>query len=594
MSDKIRALRQLMQSHQIQAYFIPSTDPHQSEYVPEFWQRRQFVSGFTGSAGEVVVTQDKAGLWTDSRYYLQAEQQLDPGVFVLFKVGQPNVPSWQSWVGTELRPGDCLGLDPTLISHKEFTQLKKELALKQISIKSIPTNLVDLIWDSRPPVPAGPIFPLSETFAGESVQRKLTRLREKMAEQGTQALVVTLLDAIAWLLNIRGMDVNFNPVVISYVVVTREQAFLFVDLAKVPVELPAQFQNLVEIRSYESFPGEIQRLAESHCRIWLDPATVNQGIVELLAKADLLFKPSPITLFKAVKNPVEIAGIQNAHIRDGVAMVQFLHWLEKTMPVQTITEWTAAEKVNKIRSQAKNFMGPSFETISSYAGHGAIIHYAVTPETDVPLRPEGLYLIDSGGQYLDGTTDITRTIALGPVTAVQKDRFTRVLQGMIRLSMTAFPQGTSGKQLDTIAREPLWEVGLNFGHGTGHGVGAFLNVHEGPHAISFYRCIGIGLEPGMITTNEPGFYQAGEFGVRTENILLVVPAPELSQNGFTFYRFETLTLCPIDTRLMNCDQMDARELAWLNAYHRRVRETLTPFLDADQADWLAKATQPVA
>lgn len=593
MKEKIQSLRHLMASHQIQAYLIPSTDPHQSEYVPEFWQRRQFVSGFTGSAGEVVVTLQKAGLWTDSRYYLQAEQQLDSDIFTLFKVGQPNVPSWQAWVGTELKPGDCLGLDPTLISHKEFEQLKADLALKQISIKAIPTNLVDLIRDSQPPAPAGQIFALSETFAGESVQNKLERLRAKIAEQNARAHIVTMLDAIAWLLNIRGTDVNFNPVVIAYVLVTPDRAFLFMDPHKAPDGLSAHFQGLVEIRSYESFPEEIRRLAQSNCRVWLDPATVNQWIVELLSPADLIFKPSPITMFKAIKNSTEISGIKNAHIRDGVAMVKFLHWLETTLPNQTITELAAAEKVNEFRSQSENFIGPSFETISSYASHGAIIHYAVTPETDVPLRPEGLYLIDSGGQYLDGTTDITRTIALGPVTAVQKDRFTRVLRGLIRLSMTAFPQGTAGKQLDTIAREPLWEVGLNFGHGTGHGVGAFLNVHEGPHAISFYRCIGIGLEPGMITTNEPGFYQAGEFGLRTENILVVVPAPELSQNGFNFYRFETLTLCPIDTRLIHCDQLDPKELAWLNQYHRQVREILTPLLNADQAAWLANATQPL-
>ncbi len=593
MSPKLDDLRRLMKRHRIHAYFIPSSDPHQSEYVPECWKRRQFMTGFTGSAGDALVTLKTAGLWTDSRYHLQAERELCGSGFRLFKWGSAGVPSWQDWAARNLGRREILGIDPRLIIHRECTKLKKALGDRGISIKSIEANLVDGVWKDRPALPAEPIIALAEKYSGESVRSKLARLRRKMADEEDAVHIISLLDAIAWLFNIRGSDVHYNPVAIAYAVVTAKEALLFIAREKAGERVKAALGKEVRFRDYDEFPMELRRLGSAKWRVWLDELSVNQWIIDSLKGAKLILKPSPIALFKAAKNKTEIRGAKQAHRRDGAAMVKFLHWLEKAVPKSGVTELSAARKLETFRRYQPRFKGPSFSTISAYGSHGAIVHYSVSPETDVPVKPAGLYLVDSGGQYLDATTDITRTVALGRPTAEQRDRFTRVLKGMIALSASSFPRGTTGPQLDVLARRELWEKGLNYGHGTGHGIGSYLNVHEGPQAISPARGIGVGLEPGMILSNEPAYYKEGEYGIRIENLVLVVEDRVRSKAESPFYAFETLTLCPIDLRLVKRELMTEAEVRWLNGYQRRVRKELTPLLDEDESAWLKHATQAI-
>jgi len=592
MTDKLQALRGLMKKRHLEAYFIPGSDPHQSECVPEFWRRLAFVSGFTGSAGDVVVTMKSGGLWTDSRYYLQAEQELRGSGLTLFRAGMPGVPPWPEWIIRSLSPGDALGFDPQLISHRDYVRLKKAVKAKDIRLRPLEKNLVDAIWRERPAPPAGPVLLLPEKYAGESTLSKLARLRQKMSLEGADAHVITQLDAVAWLYNIRGSDVPYNPVVIAYAIVTQKKAVLYV--AREKINPKARLPKELTLRDYAEFPAGLHDLAAARQTVWLDDAAVSQWVVNKLARAKLLFKPSPVALAKAIKNKTEIEGARRAHLRDGAAMVEFLSWLEKSVPKGGITELVAARKLEEIRRQKPLFRGLSFQTISSYRSHGAIVHYRVGPETDFPLKPKGLYLIDSGSHYLDATTDITRTVSLGKPTAEQKDRFTRVLKGAIGLSRTSFPQGTSGTQLDALARLPLWEVGQNYGHGTGHGIGAFLNVHEGPQGIAPGRGFGIGLEPGMILSIEPGFYKQDEYGLRVENLVLVVTSPPKSSPGESFCRFETLTLCPIDLRLVEEELLTENEVHWLNAYHQKVREQLTPLLGKVESEWLKKVTRPLS
>ncbi len=594
MNTKLKALRQLMKRHRIQAYLIPSADPHQSEYVPECWKRRQFVTGFTGSAGDVVVTLNKAGLWTDSRYHLQAERELKGSGFQLFKLGLPGAPTWHEWLVRELRSGQKLGLDPRLITHQSYKKLQKELGWRGILIESIGKNLVDGIWPQQPETPRNRVVIQPQKYAGESVKGKLGRLRQKMADDGADAHILTALDAIAWLFNIRGSDADFNPVAIAYALVTRKKAVLFIDRKKLSRKAKAALSKNIEICPYDNFPSYLHQVGRKRQRVWLDETSVSQWVVDELEKSPtLIFKPSPVVLFKAVKNKAEIAGAKAAHIRDGAAMVQFLYWLEKEVPKGGVTELSAARKLEEFRSRQPLFRGLSFRIISSYGRHGPVVHYSVSPETDILLKPKGIYLTDSGSQYLDATTDITRTVALGRTTDEQRDRFTRVLKGVITLSTVTFPQGTSGPQLDIMARNALWEKCLNYGHGTGHGIGAHLNVHEGPQSIAPARGIGIALEPGMILSVEPGFYKDGEYGLRLENLVLVVKDEAGSKPGSAFYSFETLTLCPIDLRLVKKELLRASEVRWLNGYHQRVRRVLTPLLSKPEAAWLSRATAPL-
>ncbi len=589
--ERLASLRELMKDNKIDAYLVPSTDAHQSEYLPALWQRRQWISGFDGSAGDVVVTMNKAGLWTDSRYFLQAEKQLSGTTIDLYKIGVQGAPTIKDFLRNELKGGQYLGIDPRLVSHSEISSLIASLAAKKIGLKFIENNLIDEIWKDRPEMPLEKIMVWPIKYAGEPVESKLNRIREKMNAEDATAHVLTMLDAIAWTFNIRSKDVDFNPVVIAYAIITKSSAKLFVHPAKVNDELKGYLKGVAEIYDYNLFRDHLVNLAKGKEKVWLDGGTVNQWVVNLLEKdCELFYRDSPVTLFKARKNETELAGFKACHERDGIAMVKFLHWLGKAVPAGGVTEITAADRLEKFRAEDKLFQGLSFETISGYKEHGAIVHYSSTPETDVELKPEGIYLIDSGGQYLDGTTDITRTVALGKPTDEQKNRFTRVLKGHIDLSLTSFPGGTTGIQLDTIARKSLWDVGLNYGHGTGHGVGAYLGVHEGPHAISYYRGIGVPLESGMIVSNEPGYYKAGEYGIRIENLVNVVRDDEKSNNDFEFFKFDCPTLCPIDLNLVELSLLDKDEKEYLNGYHARVRKVLSPNLNEEQRLWLDNAT----
>ena len=594
MQSRINALRKLMKKNKIQAYLVPSTDSHQSEYLPVMWERRKWLSGFTGSAGDLVLTLKSAGLWTDSRYYLQAENELKGSGIQLFKLGLPETPTIQEWLKSQLNAGDHLGIDPKLISYQEAEKFKEYFLPWKIEFKPIEENLVDQIWKDKPEFPSSPIQVHSIKYAGESVKDKLGHLREQMKAKNVYAHILTTLDTIAWLFNIRGQDVDYNPMVISYAIITKKKAYLFTQLNKITKEVKKHFGSLVKYYDYLDFRKHLIKLVKYKEKVWLDPHTVNWWIVNILEKkCELFFKESPITREKAIKNEKEIEGFKACHIRDGVAMVKFLYWLEKIVEIDEVSEITASEKLEQFRSEQDFYQGPSFHPISAFAEHGAIVHYTSTPETDVRLQKPGIYLIDSGGQYLDGTTDITRTIALGEPTKEQKDRFTRILKGHIQLAMGRFPRGTAGNQLDTIARKPLWDIGLNYGHGTGHGIGAYLNVHEGPQAISFYRGIGVPLERGMILSNEPGFYQAGEYGMRVENLILTVMDNKYSDDEKEFYTFETITLCPIDLKLIDKTILDDIEINWLNEYHQRVRNAISPYLKDAELEWLKEATKAI-
>ena len=593
-AERLQKLRNLMRKEKIQAYVIPSTDAHASEYVPAVWQRRAWISGFDGSAGDVIVTLDKAGLWTDSRYFLQAEAQLKGTGIDLYKIGVPGMPDMLQFLKQELKAGEAVGIDPKVISYRQAARWLKELGSSGIKIKFIEENLIDAIWDDQPEMPLEPIMVWEEKYAGESVQSKLERIRQKMAEEGVQTHVLTMLDAIAWTFNIRSKDVDYNPVAIAYAIITQDEAELFVHKKKVTRKVKKHLKGLVKIRAYEDFRKRLPKLAKKKTRVWLEDESVNYWVVMLLQKrCDLFFKRSMVTEFKAIKNATELGGFQACHIRDGVAMVKFLKWLEESVPQGGVTEMSAAAKLEALRAEQKLFQGLSFETISSYNEHGAIVHYTSSPETDVELKAPGIYLIDSGGHYLDGTTDITRTIALGQPTEEQKDRFTRVLKGHIDLAMASFPVGTQGIQLDTIARKPLWDIGLNYGHGTGHGVGTFLNVHEGPQGISYYRGLGVALQPGMVCSNEPGYYKAGAYGMRVENLIVVTKDEEKSNDEWQFLKFYDLTLCPIDVTLIEKSMLTPQEVAYLNAYHQKVYDTLAPFLKKEEKNWLREKTRPV-
>jgi Xaa-Pro aminopeptidase len=576
------------------AYLVPSTDPHQSEYVPACWQRRAWLSGFSGSAGDLVVTRTSAGLWTDGRYFLQAAQELRGSGIKLFKQGVKGVPGVATWLARNLQKGETLGGDPKVLSRPVEVELRAAVERAGARLKLLEDNLVDRIWRDRPPPSRAPIEVLPLALTGEGAGAKLQRLRKIMQERRAAAHVLTALDAIAWLFNIRGKDVEFNPVAIAHALIEPARARLFIDPQKVPAAVRRALGRSVELQPYEAMGPELVRLARSKARVWVDARTVNAWVLQKLRGCELIVEASPIALMKARKNAAEVAGMRAAHRRDGVALARFFCWLEQEVPGGTVSELSAVARLHELRAAGESFRGESFATIAAYAAHGAIIHYNPSPASDVRLRPEGLFLLDSGGQYLDGTTDVTRTVLLGgEATPEQRDRFTRVVKGHVALARCRFPAGTAGRQIDVLARLPLWSVGLDYAHGTGHGVGAYLNVHEGPQAISPTRCIGVPLEAGNILSNEPGFYREGEYGIRVENLILTVEDQELSQPGAPFLRFETLTLCPIDRRLLDLELLDAAERRWLDDYHARVREEISPALEPRERAWLAAATAPL-
>ena len=588
-NDRIAALRAHIAQEQIQAFIIPSTDPHLSEYVAPHWQSREWISGFTGSAGTVVVTAKDAGLWTDSRYFLQAARQLEGTCITLYKEMLPETPNIPEFLSAHLQEGDCVGIDGKMFSAEEVEHLQKELKKSGIRIKSI-ADPMQLLWTDRPAMPLAPAFVYDTKYAGMSFTEKLSAVRQAMEAAGADSLLLSALDEIAWLLNIRGNDVHCNPVVVSYLLIEKDKVNYFVQPQKVTPELAEYFSaNGISVHPYEEI-GDYLNSFNAHS-ILMNPAKTNYAIYSAIRPGCLIINgASPVALLKAIRNKQEIAGIHAAMQRDGVALVKFLKWLDEAVPAGKETEISVDKKLHTFRAAQPLYMGESFDTIAGYKEHGAIVHYEATPETDVTLKPEGFLLLDSGAQYLDGTTDITRTIALGPLTEEEKTDYTLILKGHIALAMAVFPEGTRGAQLDVLARMPIWKERMNYLHGTGHGVGHFLNVHEGPQSIRMNENP-VALQPGMVTSNEPGVYKAGSHGIRTENLVLTVPAGE-GMFG-KYLKFETLTLCPICRKGIIKELLTAEEIGWLNDYHRTVYEKLSPDLNNDEREWLKEACKAV-
>lgn len=586
-TERIGRLRQCLREQSLSAFIIPSTDPHSGEYVPDHWKTREWVSGFTGSAGTAVITLDDAALWTDSRYFLQAADQLDGTGIRLMKDRLPDTPSIPEWLGQSLSPGAVVGVDGWVNTIGETQALREALAREGLTLRT-DYDPVTRLWDGRPALPGTPVSIHPLEYAGVACHKKLAAIREKLLARGADGILLSTLDDIAWTLNLRGNDVHCNPVFVSYLLITSQESILYVRAEKLTTEVKAYLaQEGVNTEDYDDLQEDLRDYP--YATLSLDPGRTNEAVrqaVNPLTK--VLLEESPVPLMKAVKNEAEIRGFHAAMLRDGVAMVKFLKWLEEAVPQGNETEMSIDRKLYECRAEQPLFRGISFDTIAGYKEHAAIVHYEATPETDKPLAPEGLLLLDSGAQYADGTTDITRTIALGETTDDERRDYTLVLKGHIGLTRACFPQGTCGTQLDVLARQAMWREGANFLHGTGHGVGAYLNVHEGPHQIRMNH-VPTPLRPGMTVTDEPGIYRAGRYGIRTENTLLVVPYRE-TEFG-TFYTFEPLTLCPIDTRPIVRSMLTAEETEWLNAYHRMVYDRLSPLLDEEHRAWLESKTK---
>lgn len=586
-TERIGRLRQCLREQSLSAFIIPSTDPHSGEYVPDHWKTREWVSGFTGSAGTAVITLDDAALWTDSRYFLQAADQLDGTGIRLMKDRLPDTPSIPEWLGQSLSPGAVVGVDGWVNTIGETQALREALAREGLTLRT-DYDPVTRLWDGRPALPGTPVSIHPLEYAGVACHKKLAAIREKLLARGADGILLSTLDDIAWTLNLRGNDVHCNPVFVSYLLITSQESILYVRAEKLTTEVKAYLaQEGVNTEDYDDLQEDLRDYP--YATLSLDPGRTNEAVrqaVNPLTK--VLLEESPVPLMKAVKNEAEIRGFHAVMLRDGVAMVKFLKWLEEAVPQGNETEMSIDRKLYECRAEQPLFRGISFDTIAGYKEHAAIVHYEATPETDKPLAPEGLLLLDSGAQYADGTTDITRTIALGETTDDERRDYTLVLKGHIGLTCACFPQGTCGTQLDVLARQAMWREGANFLHGTGHGVGAYLNVHEGPHQIRMNH-VPTPLRPGMTVTDEPGIYRAGRYGIRTENTLLVVPYRE-TEFG-TFYTFEPLTLCPIDTRPIVRSMLTAEETEWLNAYHRMVYDRLSPLLDEEHRAWLESKTK---
>ena len=589
--QRIARLRELMRREHLSAFIFPSTDAHQSEYVARHWQGRTWISGFDGSAGTAVVTMHSAALWTDSRYFLAAEQQLEGTEFQLMKLKLEGTPTIAEWLAVQLadEPSPEVGLDGMVNSYHATMALMD--ALRQQGGITVRTNFdpLDQIWAHRPAIPENPIeiYPLK--YAGESMESKLLRVRKVLRAQHADGMLVSALDDIAWILNLRGSDVHCNPVFVSYLLIATDKVTLFVDERKLTPDVKRYLSDhRVALYKYNKVKEGLK--AYSEYNILLDGDETSYSLWKALTCKQIVSAPSPIPAMKAVKNETEIEGFHRAMLRDGVAMVKFLKWLRPAVEAGGQTEMTIDEKLTALRAEQELFRGASFDTIAGYAEHGAIVHYEATPDTDKLLAPEGLILIDSGAQYLDGTTDITRTIALGPVTEEMRHVYTLVLKGHIQLELAKFPDGASGTQLDALARESMWREGYNFLHGTGHGVGSYLNVHEGPHQVRM-EWKPTPLRSGMTITDEPGLYLAGKFGVRIENTLLI--RDYLSTGFGKFLQMEPLTLCPIDMSPVDTSMLLDEEVEWLNRYHRLVFDKLAPYLDESEKIWLQNATKPI-
>ena len=587
-TQRIEALREVMKREHLAAFIFPSTDPHQGEYVPDHWKGREFISGFNGSAGTAVVTMTSAALWTDSRYFIAAEEQLRGTEFQLMKLKMPGTPTIAEWIGKECAAGAEVALDGWCSSVNAVKELIADL--RQQGGITLRTNLDPLaqIWTDRPVIPEHvvEIFPLQ--YAGESCHEKIARIRQALRQKHADGMLMSALDDIAWTLNLRGTDVHCNPVFVAYLLISSKAVTLYINKVKLTPEVEAYLKaEGVGVAPYEAVAKGLKDYFEYN--ILLDPDEVNYTLYKQVTR-EIVEVESPVKRMKTVKNATEIEGFKSAMLKDGIAMVKFLSWLKPAVEAGGQTEISIDKKLTSLRAEQPLYRDISFDTIAGYQAHGAIVHYEATPDTDIPLKPEGFLLLDSGAQYLDGTTDITRTIALGPLTEEQKRIYTLVLKGHIQIELCKFPSGASGTQIDILAREAMWREGLNYLHGTGHGVGTYLNVHEGPHQFRM-EWKPAPLVAGMTITDEPGIYLEGKFGVRIENTLLITPYKE-TQFG-QFLQFESLTLCPIDTTPIVKEMLLDEEIAWLNQYHQHVLATLSPHLDDEEKEWLKDACKEI-
>ena len=592
-NQRLEKLREVMRREHLSAFIFPSTDAHQSEYVADHWQGRAWISGFNGSAGTAVVTMYSAALWTDSRYFIAAEEQLRGTEFQLMKLKVEGTPTISDWIASELSQNEdeCreVGLDGMVNSYNDTMALISDL--RKAGGITVRTNFdpLEQIWMNRPAIPENPVEIQSLNFAGETVDDKIQRIRKALREHHADGILVSALDDIAWTLNLRGTDVHCNPVFVSYLLISSDQVSLFVNPKKISSEVKAYLdEHGISLFDYNQVEEGLESYADYN--ILLDGDETSFCLWKSVKCQEIIAAKSPIPVMKAVKNATEIEGYHRAMLRDGVAMVKFLKWLKPAVEAGGQTEMSIDKKLTSLRAEQNLFRDISFDTIAGYQAHGAIVHYEATPETDAPLLPEGLILIDSGAQYQDGTTDITRAIALGPVTEEMKHVYTLVLKGHIKLELAKFPDGASGTQIDALSRECMWREGYNFLHGTGHGVGSYLNVHEGPHQIRM-EWKPTPLRAGMTVTDEPGLYLKGKFGVRIENTLLIKDFVETTFGKFL--QMESLTLCPIDTAPIDVDMLLLEEVEWLNAYHREVFEKLSPYLEDEEVGWLAEATKPL-
>ena len=586
-SERIARLREELRREHLSAFIFPTSDPHNSEYTAEHWKGREWISGFNGSAGTAVVTLDNAALWTDSRYFIAAEEQLQGTEFQLMKLKVEGTPSIAEWLGRELKDAadKAVGIDGMVNSTNSIKELISDLRTQGGITLRTNFDPLERIWQDRPAIPENPVVIHPLEYAGEPIREKLARIRKALREKHADGMLMAALDDIAWTLNLRGSDVHCSPVFVSYLLISTTEVTLYINKVKLTPEVMSYLQaEGVGVKPYNQVKQGLKGYFEYN--ILLDGNEVNYTLYKAVER-EIVDASSPVPLMKAVKNEREIAGFRSAMLKDGIAMVKFLKWLKPAVEAGGQTEMSVERKLTALRAEQPLFHGLSFDTIVGYEEHGAIVHYEVIPETDATLHPKGLLLIDSGTQYQDGTTDVTRTIALGPLTEEQKRVYTLVLKGHIDLQLLHFPDGASGTQLDAIARRPLWQAGMNFLHGTGHGVGCYLNCHEGPHQIRM-EWIPTRLQAGMTVTDEPGVYLGGRFGVRIENTLLVVPAEETECGRFL--GFETLTLCPIETSPIIKELMTPEEIQWLNDYHTTVYERLSPYLNEDEKAWLRKAT----
>lgn len=583
-----------MKEKKIDAYLVPTDDFHGSEYVGDYFKCRKYITGFTGSAGTAIITQDMAGLWTDGRYFIQAADQLRDTTIELFKSGEPGVPTVHQFLNDKLEEGMCLGFDGRTVSAREAEELQELLQEKHITF-SVNDDLIGEIWEDRPVLSCEPVMELDIRWTGKSRADKIAEIREQMKAKEADTFILTSLDDIAWLLNIRGNDIHCCPVVLSYLVMMENELRLYANAAAFSEEIRSNLEaDGVKIYPYDDVYSYVQSIS-SDKKVLLSRANVNSRLVSNIpSEVTILDEPNLTLLPKAVKNKTEMENERIAHIKDGIAVTKFIHWLKKNVTRTTITELSAAEKLYQFRSEQEHFLGDSFDPIIAYGTHAAIVHYSATEATDIPLEARGMVLADTGGHYLEGTTDITRTIVLGPVTAKEKKFFTAVLRGNLNLAAAKFKYGCTGLNLDYLARGPLWELGEDYNHGTGHGVGYLLNVHEGPNSFRWKNLPGNPapvLEEGMITSDEPGYYLENEFGIRHENLVLCKKAEKTSFGQFMC--FEPLTMVPFDLEGINPEEMTERERKLLNDYHQKVYTTISPYLDEEEKEWLKQATREI-